>query len=334
MTSQNNGLVNLGNTCYMNSAIQCLTHLFIFNQDNSEFLKDIGKRNKQNDDELMVEWIGLQEELINNSSNTPVNPSKFLICFMNKIKKYDFYFESFRQNDCEEFINRLVELLHKSIERKISFQIDGTPENNMDRLAIKAMNTWKTFFESNYSYIISKTYSQLLAITSCTNCDYVSTNHEPLLVISLEIKENCNSIEDCLSNHIKMDKLDQNNLWKCDKCNQKIQPERKLVFWNLSDVLIIQLKRYNSNGNKINKDIKYSELLDMSKYTINYADKDTLYKLVGICIQDGGLNGGHYYAICRNNNNEWYIYNDANVKKIDKKEVYNYKPYCLFYKLI
>ena len=335
MNSQNNGLVNLGNTCYMNSAIQCLTHLSIFNQDNNEFMKDIAKRNKDNDEELMIEWINLQNELLNNEKSEPVNPRQFLACFMSKIKKYGFYFESFRQNDCEEFINRLVELLHKSIERKILFQIDGKPENNMDRLAIKAMNTWKTFFESNYSYVISKTYSQLLAVTSCTNCNYVSTNHEPLLVISLEIANNCNSIEDCLSNHIKMDKLDKNNLWRCDKCNQKIQPERKLVFWNLSDILIIQLKRYNSNIEKINKHIKYSELLDMSKYTINYADKDTIYKLVGICIQDGGLNGGHYYSICRNQkNNQWFIYNDSNVTKIDKDDIYNFKPYCLFYKLV
>ena len=62
-----------------------------------------------------------------------VNPSSFLRCFKEKIKKYNFYFESFNQNDVEEFITRLMELLHKAIERKITFQIDGIPENNMDR---------------------------------------------------------------------------------------------------------------------------------------------------------------------------------------------------------
>ena len=333
MNSQNKGLINLGNTCYLNSAIQCLSHLSLFNNNNDIFIEDIGKRNKNNDVELITEWINLQDELLKNKES--VNPYNFINCFINKIKKYKFYFESFEQNDCEEFITRLVELLHKSMERQIIFQIDGIPQNNMDKLAIKSMNTWKTFFESNYSYIISKTYSQLLAITSCTNCDNVSTNHEPILVISLEINKDCKTIEDCLKNHIKVDKLDNDNLWKCDKCKKKIQPERKLLFWNLSDILIIQFKRFSNNGTKKENYIKYSELLQMSDYTINYAENDTVYKLMGLCIQNGSLNGGHYYAICRNElNNKWYKYNDNNVSEINKKELYNYNPYCLFYKLI
>ena len=212
----------------MNSAIQCLSHLLIFNPKDKEFMSDIVKRNKDNDEELMIEWISLQQELWSDNEGV-VNPLNFLKCFK-KIDKYNFYFESFNQNDTEEFITRLMELLHKSIERKITFQIDGVPENNMDKLAVKSMETWKDFFESNYSYIISKTYSQLLFVTNCTKCDNVSTNHDPILVVSIELKDNNKTIYDCLENYTKLDKLDDKNLWKCDKCGIKNQPERKLMF--------------------------------------------------------------------------------------------------------
>ena len=330
----NKGLANLGNTCYMNSAIQCLSHLLMFNPKNKVFMEDIVKRNKENDEELMIEWVCLQQELWNDEQGI-VNPSSFLRCFKEKIKKYNFYFESFDQNDVEEFITRLMELLHKAIERKITFQIDGVPENNMDRLAIKSMETWKNFFESNYSYIINKTYSQLLSITSCTECDNVSTNHDPILVISISIKDINKNIYDCLDNYIKVDKLDNNNLWKCDKCDIKNQPERKLMFWNLSDILIIQLKRFTNNGIKKNQYIEYPEILNMTKYSMNYEENSMKFKLMGLCIQDGSLNGGHYYAICKNElDKKWHIYNDTSVSDISRAEVFNKNPYCLFYKRI
>ena len=59
------------------------------------------------------------------------------------------------------------------------------------------------------------------------------------------------------------------------------------------------------------------------------------YSLQGMCIQNGGLGGGHYYAICKNNlDNKYRIYNDTNVRDISEEDVLNEMPYCLFYKRV
>ena len=56
------------------------------------------------------------------------------------------------------------------------------------------------------------------------------------------------------------------------------------------------------------------------------------YRLSGICIHSGGLNGGHYYAMCKNyKTNEWKLHNDTSVSTVTVQDVLKENPYCLFY---
>ena len=99
---------------------------------------------------------------------------------------------------------------------------------------------------------------------------------------------------------------------------------------------IIQLKRYRIDGNriiKINNHIDFPESLCMNKYNMNYYDNSNNYKLTSFSVQSGGMNFGHYYAVCKEND-KWICYNDTNIQEIDKKNVFALSPYCLFYKRI
>ena len=59
---------------------------------------------------------------------------------------------------------------------------------------------------------------------------------------------------------------------------------------------------------------------------------NTNYSLSGICVHSGGLNGGHYYAMCKNHqNNQWYKFNDTHVSSVSLDQVLNEDAYCLFY---
>ena len=70
----------------------------------------------------------------------------------------------------------------------------------------------------------------------------------------------------------------------------------------------------------------------MENYCLNVNNNKLSYSLSGMCIHEGSLNGGHYYSICKDQEDDrWRIHNDTFVKDINDTDVFNQNPYCLFY---
>jgi ubiquitin carboxyl-terminal hydrolase 8 len=330
----NKGLINLGNTCYMNSILQCLSHLLIFHPKNENFYEQCKNKNEK---DLIYHWYQFQRKMWNNANINQESPVNLLRCFKTKCDENNLYFEGFHQNDVDEFLTLFLDLLHREIKKKVKINLKlKNKDDEASKLVVKGYETWKRFFENDYSYIVENFYSQLSSLTVCPECYYFTSNHDPIQVLSLELIDKTNlSIYDCLDNYTSKKVLDKQNLWTCDKCKNKVQPHQKTVLFKTSEILIILLKKYNIHR-KIDKFINYPMILNLDKYNRNYGtDKPNKYKLEGFCIHQGSLNGGHYYAVCNNIfDKKWYEYNDSRVNNINCDSVLNYKPYLFFYKRI
>ena len=325
------GLTNLGNTCYMNSALQCFLHLPQLSSDNDKLSIDCTKRSVKNDYQLMVEWLRLYQDMWTEDENNVLNTSSILKEFIKRCNSENIFFESFSQNDAQEFITFFIDFLHGSIKRKVKIEISGTPQNMYDQTKVESITAWKRFFESNYSYIVKTFYSKLLSFNSCPECDYVTKNHEPISTITLSLETNFKSLYDCLNGFTKKSILDSENSWKCDKCKQNVLSQKKIIFWDLADVLIFSIKQFTKDK-KINQSISFPENLSMGDYCMNINKENLHYRLSGICIHSGCLHGGHYYAMCKNyKTNEWNIHNDTNISSTTIENVLKENPYCLFY---
>ena len=329
------GLYNIGNTCYMNSSVQCLMHI---PELRNFFLTGshlISLKRESLEYNLTKQWEKLTYLLCQSTNDEVINPINLIEEFLKVNHHKNINFNGFAQNDIEDFLNILLEHIHNSISKKITINITGTIVNVQDQIAYDAAKSWEKFFNSSYSHIINILYSQLLSTTVCPSCKYTCMNYEPIMSISLSIPSNILdnpsiSIDDLLYHYTKEEILDTDNQWKCDKCNINVNCHKKLTFWNLSPVIIFVIKKYNIR-NKLDFNFEYPMNLDMNKYCINYNEKSLKYKLIACGIHSGGLRGGHYYAICKKYS-DWYMYNDACVSKIDEKNIKNNDAYCLVYR--
>ena len=325
------GLCNVGNTCYLNATIQCLRHCtdlskFMISENYKEYLKD-------NDEKyLLTTWHELLYKLWSGSSTAPYNPTQFIRTFISVSQSAGYStFISFQQNDVDEFLVNLINMLHNGMSYKMEYSLSGEAVTEQDKHALQAYKRWKGFFESDYSIFVKHFYSQYITKTECPECDYVTYSYDPTLVVHLPIpnKEDV-TLYDCLDLFTDGEELDSDNKWTCDKCKVSCQATVHNKFWDTSKYFIILLKRYN-RFSKNNSYIDIPEELDIKKYAINYRKGIFKYSLFGICHHSGGMGGGHYYASCKTKDN-WYEYNDTNVKKLDDVDFDN--AYCLFYRLI
>tara|TARA_B100001094_G_C18174624_1_gene797164 strand:+ start:1 stop:954 length:954 start_codon:yes stop_codon:yes gene_type:complete len=317
----------------MNSALQCLSHLITFHPNNEKFFNECKRADK---DSLTYEWFQFQRKMWSNDSNEMINPINILKRFQALCLEKDLYFSNFSQNDTHEFLFLFLDLLHQSISREVCMSFSEKVVDEADKINVKSNQTWKQFYEKDYSYIVENFYSQLLEITSCTECDYYSSNHAPIQIMHFDIPNAATSLEDCLQEYMKKIRLDEENKWTCDKCKQLVRPFKQTRLWKTSDVLFILLKRYKNTLRKNNQAIAFPMVLDLKDYNINYCSKkQNKYALQSIAVHSGCLGGGHYYAVCKNYlDGQWYQYNDTRVNKISITNLKQESPYLFVYKRI
>jgi ubiquitin carboxyl-terminal hydrolase 8 len=329
------GLANLGNTCFINSCMQILSHTYELNYflEQETYVKKL--KNKY-DSLLLLEWDNLRKLLWSN--NCIVSPGKFIktIQKISATKGLEM-FTGYSQNDLPEFLLFVIDSFHSSISRQIKMTISGEIENDTDKIARQCFEMIKNMYSKEYSEIWNLFYAVHVSEISCLKTEKtIKITPEPFFMIDLPIPENNKSpsLLDCFDNYVKGEILEGENAWYNDETKEKINIRKKIQFWSFPNILVIDLKRFNSRNQK-NKILVTFPLddLDLKQYVIGYKKESYVYELYGVCNHSGGVLGGHYTAYVKNANGKWYHFNDTVVTEVGLIDsIVSVKAYVLFYR--
>ena len=331
------GLMNLGNTCFLNSCMQALSHtheLTTFLQSTS-YEKWLKNKDDENDIVLIEEWNDLRKTIW--SQNGIISPKRFVHHVQKVAKKTNReLFTGFAQNDLPEFLLFLIENMHNNVCRKVTMNIRGSASNPMDKLALSCYNMLKKTYEKEYSEIMDLFYGIYVSeIASPENSQTpLSCRPEHYFILDVEMPTKHPTLYDCLDSFTRTEVLEGENAWYNETTKQKERVHKRITFWSFPKVLVITLKRFSYDGRRKRQDLVDFPLhdLDLSKYVTGYNPSQYKYDLYAICNHMGGPLGGHYNAFVKTSS-QWCLFDDGNVKKqVPESQLITTKAYCLFYR--
>ncbi|XP_062575612.1 ubiquitin carboxyl-terminal hydrolase 8-like isoform X2 [Saccostrea cucullata] len=329
------GLRNLGNTCYMNSTIQCLNNTsplatyFLTDM----YLYDINRESQLGYYGEVADDFSVIIKALWSGQYKCITPRDFKYI----VGKHNPDFAGTTQQDSHDFLTFLMDGLHEGLN-KVKKRPE-IPEQENDHLPDQqaAELAWKHHQMCNESIIVELFQGQLKSTLMCLHCQKMSVNFQAFMFLTLPLPPSSRcSLGECLRLFLKEEKLTGSSRWRCPRCKVDRDAVKKIDIWRLPRILLIGLNRFVYKGQwreKINSHVDFpSKNLDLNPYLDGPKSSKTIYKLYATSNHTGTLDGGHYTAYCRNPcTQNWYKYDDDHVSEISESAVRTSSAYVLYY---
>ncbi|EFA80367.1 peptidase C19 family protein [Heterostelium album PN500] len=179
------GLSNLGNTCFMNSSVQCLAHTIPFVEYflSGRYTSDINKVNPLGMKGQIVEIFGkLMRDMWSGASYVVPKNLKWAI------GKYAPQFSGISQQDSQDLLSFLLDGLHEDLNKVIKKPyIEEKDDKETRDDSVVANEQWENHCKRNQSVVVNLFQGQYKSTLVCNQCSKVSITFDPFMFVTLPI---------------------------------------------------------------------------------------------------------------------------------------------------
>ncbi|GFR46995.1 hypothetical protein Agub_g8649 [Astrephomene gubernaculifera] len=235
------GLNNLGNSCFLNSTLQCLAYLpplghLCLSRGHSSACPRSSSASGPCTFCLLERQLAALLRGPRGSSLSPGEVVRQLPCISR-------CFVRGRQEDSHEFLTALLEVLERDGRRAA-----GAPKGTRTLVEDLFLGRWQ---------------SQV----RCLACGHESNSYESFTTLPLDIGQ-ARSVSEGLRCFTEQERLDGDNKYRCDRCRTLAPAVKQTTIWDDPNVLVLHLKRFDAGSllGKISRHVAFSEVLDLQPF--------------------------------------------------------------------
>ena len=214
------------------------------------------------------------------------------------------------------------------------------PVTDADRRCVKALETWRTQFNKQYSPLVDLFYGLQHIIVKCKTCGNCSHRWETFTSLKANIKQGAETptLIDMLKDEYKPETIADYECLKCGPARQ--EAEQTTYIWRMPHYLTFVVKRFVYGRDKINTPIaalpkQGEEPISFEAFFSEESPEKAgnKYRLHSIVDHHGPAGGGHYTAQCRSltDPTQWHLYDDNSVHEIKGGPVFGASTYMLWF---
>eukprot|EP00550_Attheya_septentrionalis_P004019 CAMPEP_0198291588 /NCGR_PEP_ID=MMETSP1449-20131203/9068_1 /TAXON_ID=420275 /ORGANISM="Attheya septentrionalis, Strain CCMP2084" /LENGTH=2054 /DNA_ID=CAMNT_0043990251 /DNA_START=402 /DNA_END=6566 /DNA_ORIENTATION=+ len=207
------GLYNMGNTCYLNASIQCLSHTPILRDyfTSKAYLNDINTTNPMGEQGRLAQvsavlinslWKQYAQSATSSSTSkkgaagvgyAPINaPAITPKSFKEALGKFNEQFAGNEQHDAQELLAFLLSGLSEDLNRIVDKPYIEAPDSDGRPDRELADIWWSNHLKREMSIIVALFTGQYKSLLTCRSCKYESARFEPFAFLQLPLPEDDN----------------------------------------------------------------------------------------------------------------------------------------------